>query len=120
MLDLENETFVVKVASLNSNASPSSCPLELNVHSFRRPQISGLIAKEAPTKVPAKYLDFADIFSPDLTSELSKHIEINDCTIELVDDQQPLYGPMTNSIYRKSALTKELKVEDSCKLISTE
>ena len=59
-LDSEHETYIVHVAS------PGSLPL--NVHPSRRPQISGLIAEEAPTKVPAKYLDFADVFSPDLAS----------------------------------------------------
>ena len=86
-LDPESETFVVYVASLSSDASPSSFPLELDVHSFRRPQISGLIAEEASIKVPAKYLDFADIFSPDLASELLKHTGINDHAIKLVNGQ---------------------------------
>ena len=36
-LDSESETFVVHVASLISDTSPSSSPLELNVHPFRRP-----------------------------------------------------------------------------------
>ena len=89
-LDPEHETYVVHVASL------SSAPLvaSLDVHPFWRPQISGLIVKKAPTKVPAKYLDFADIFSPNLAFELHKHNGINDYAIELVDGQQPPYGPI--------------------------
>ena len=86
-LDPEHETYVVHVASLGSTPS-------LNVHSSRRPQISGLIAEEAPTKVPAEYSDFADVFSPDLASELPEHTGINDHAIELVDGQQPPYGPI--------------------------
>ena len=98
-LDPESETFVVHVASLSSDASPSSSPLDVPVASFdvhpsRRPQISGLIAEEAPTKVPAKYSDFADVFSPNLASKLPKHTKINDHTIELVEGQQPPYGPI--------------------------
>ena len=73
-LDPEYETFVLYVASLNSTP--------LNV----RPQISGLIAEEAPTKIFAKYLDFADIFLPDLASELPEHNGINNHAIKLVDD----------------------------------
>ena len=92
-LDPESETFVVHVASLSSNALPSSSPLD--VHLSRRPQIPGLIAKEAPTKVPAEYSDFADVFSPDLASKLPEHTGINDHAIELVDGcQQPPYGPI--------------------------
>ena len=85
-LDPEYETYVVHVGSVSSVASPSSSPL--NVHSLRRPQIAGLIAKEAPTKVPVKYVDFADVFFPDLASELPEHIGINDYAIELVNGQQ--------------------------------
>ena len=53
-----------------------------------------MIAEEAPTKVPAEYSDFADVFSPGLTSELSEHTGINDHAIELVEGQQPPYGPI--------------------------
>ena len=90
----ENETFIVYVASLSSDVSFSSSPLEFDVYPFRRPQVSGLIAEKAPTKVPAEYLDFADVFSPDLAIELPKHTRINNHAIKLVDGQQPPYGPI--------------------------
>ena len=95
-LDPEHKTYVVYVGSVSSNASLSSSAsqLELDVHPFRRPQVSGLIAEEAPIKVPAEYSDFEDVFSPDLASELLEHTGINDYAIELVDDQQPPYGPI--------------------------
>ena len=94
-LDPESETFVVHVASLSSDASPSSSPLKLDVHPSCRPQVSGLIAEEAPMKVPAEYLDFADVFFPDLASELPEYTGINDHAIELVKScQQPPYGPI--------------------------
>ena len=89
-LDPEHETYVVHVASL------SSAPLvaSLDVHPFRRPQISGLIAEEAPTKVSTAYSDFADVFSPDLATELPKHTEINTHAIDLEEGKQPPYGPI--------------------------
>ena len=90
-LDPEHETYVVHVASLSSTPLVAS----LNVHPSRRPQISGLIVEEAPTTVPAEYSDFADVFSPDLASELPEHTGINDHAIELVEGcQQPPYGPI--------------------------
>ena len=46
-LDPEHETFVVHEASLTSSAG---------VYPSRRPQKAGLIAEEAPTKIPAEYL----------------------------------------------------------------
>ena len=96
-LDPESETFIVHVASLSSDASPSSSLLELDVYPSRRPQVSGLIAEEAPIKVPVEYSDFADVFSPNLASGLPEHTGINDHAIELVEGyQQPPYGPIYN------------------------
>ena len=93
-LDPEHETYIIHIESVSSNASLNPSPL--NIHPFRRTQISGLIMKEALTNVPIKYSDFANIFSPDLASKLLKHIGINDHTNELVDGQQPPYGPIYN------------------------
>ena len=89
----EHETYVVHVGSVSFNVLPSFL---LHVYLFCKPQISGLIVEEAPTKVPAKYSDFADVFSPDLASELSEHTGINNHAIELLGDQQPPYRPIYN------------------------
>ena len=91
-LDLEHATYILHIKSVSFDTSPSSFPL--NVYPFRRPQISGLIAEKAPPKVLAKYSNFADVFSLDLASKLSEHTRINDHAIELIDGQQPLYGPI--------------------------
>ena len=45
-------------------------------------------------KVPAKYSDFADVFSSDLASELPKHTGINNPAIESVNGQQPPQRPI--------------------------
>ena len=62
------------------------------------------MAKEASTKVPVKYLDFADILSLDLASKLPEHTEINNHAIPLVDDQQLPYG----SIYSLESVKLEI------------
>ena len=93
-LDLEHKTHIIHVKAVNSVALPSSSPLEFDVHTSRRPQISKLIVEKASTKISDKYVDFADIFSPNLASKLSEHIRINDHVIELVNSQQPSYGPI--------------------------
>ena len=82
--DLEYKTYIFHIGSVNSDALPNSFPLD--VYIFWRPRTSGLIAEEAPTKVSAKYLDFADIFSPDLAFEFPKHTRINNHAIELVNN----------------------------------
>ena len=80
ILNPEHETYVVHVTSLSTTSL-----VALDIHLSRRPQISGLIAEKTPKKVPTKYSDFADVFSPDLASALLKHTGINDHAIELVD-----------------------------------
>ena len=66
----------------------------LNIHPSHRLQIVGLIAKEVPTKVLAKYTDFTDVFSLDLASKPSMHTGIKNHAIKLVDRQQPAYKPI--------------------------
>ena len=85
-LDPGHETFVIHVASLES---PSQ---EGDVHSSRRAQIAAFVANDAPTSIPTEYSDFADVFSPELASELPEHTEINNHAIKLVDDEQLPYG----------------------------
>ena len=59
--------------------------IDADIHPSRRPQIGGLIAEEALTKVPVKYTDFANMFSLDLASKLPEHTGINNHAIELVE-----------------------------------
>ena len=80
VFDLGHETFVIYVAFLES---PSQ---EGDVHLFCRAQIAALVANEAPTSILTKYSDFADVFSPELASELPEYTRINDHAIKLVDN----------------------------------
>ncbi len=88
-LDPEHEAFVVHVAAL-------SVDLGNEVHPSKRAQMAYLKADKAATKVPSKYAYFIDVFSPRLATKLLKNTGINDHTIELMDDWQPLYGPIYN------------------------
>ena len=90
-LNPKHETYVVHIALMSSTLLASLGSPPLDIHPSWRPQISGLIAKETPTKVLAKYSDFADVFSSDFASELPEHTGINDHAIELVKSQQPPY-----------------------------
>ena len=87
-LDPEHETYIVHVVSFSSTplvASLDSTPFDADVYPSRRPQISGLIAEEAPTKVSDEYINFADVFSLDLASKLLKYTGTKDHAIELVN-----------------------------------
>ena len=73
-----------KVCSILRN-HPGYPEDEKDVHPSLRPQKAELIAKEVPTKVLVKYADFADVFFPDLASELPEHAGVDDHVIELID-----------------------------------
>ena len=57
-------------------------------------QIAALKQEETLTKVPPKYVDYADIFSFDLTIELRENTGINGHAIKLEEDKQPFYEPI--------------------------
>ena len=92
VLNPVHEIYVVYIGSVSSVALPSFSSFKLHIHISHKPQISNLIAEEAFRKVLNKYINFADIFTLNLVSKLLEHTEINDHTIELVDDRQLPYG----------------------------
>ena len=63
----------------------------MTIHFLQKAQISALIQDKASTKVPLKYVDYADVFSFNLVMELPKNTNMNEYTIKLQDDKQPLY-----------------------------
>ncbi len=80
ILDLKYKVFVVHVAALNISSN-----IGVKVHLSKKPQIAHLKANKVLTEVPSKYADFANVFLPKLTIKFSKHIDIHNHTIELVD-----------------------------------
>ena len=60
----------------------------------REAQISFLITKIV--KILDKYSDFINVFSPNLTVELTKNTSINKYTIKLEDSKQLHYRPVYN------------------------
>ena len=118
-LNPEHEIYVVHIVSF------SSTPLvTLEVYPSRKPQISGisgLIVEEALKKVPTKYSDFADIFSPDLASELLEHIRINDHAIELVDADgfiRPFNAPAGALIFFDQVSDRSLRLYIDCRSLN--
>ena len=86
-LNADNETFLVHIAAL---AEPTTMP----IHSSYQAQVAALTSEE--TGIPAEYSDFSDVLSLNSAAELLKHNRINDHPIDLLDDKQPLYGPIYN------------------------
>ncbi len=84
-LDSEHKAFIVHIGALSIDSGDE-------VHPSRNTQITYLKADEALSKVPNKYADFIDIFSPKLAAELPEHTRIYNHVIKLMDDWQLLYG----------------------------
>ena len=84
-LDLDQEAFVVHVATLFSS---------MEVHPDREVQVAALIADKAPVAIPAEYSDFEDVFSKESATVLPEHTEINTHAIDLEEGKQPPYGPI--------------------------
>ena len=82
-LDKNSETFVVHVAVLKT--------LKLALHPSRTPLLAALQQDKAFTKISSEYVDYADVFSPDLAIELPENIGINKYAIELIEAKQLSY-----------------------------
>ena len=85
-LDKNSETFVVHVVALKA--------LEPAVYLFRATLLATIQQEKAPIEIPPEYIDYADIFSPDLAMELPENTGIKEHVIELVQGQQPPHDPI--------------------------
>ena len=83
-VNLKYKTFIIYIAAL-------SIDLGDKVYLLRRIQILYLKVDAALTKISSKYADFANIFLPNLATEFFEYIGINNYTLKLVEDQQPLF-----------------------------
>ncbi len=92
-LDENSETFVIYVATIK-------LPTTMPIHPFRAPEIldyptlAAFQYDKALTEIPAKYSDYAHVFSSDLAMELPENNGMNKHTIELIERKQPPYGPI--------------------------
>lgn len=84
-LDEDFKIFVIYVITLKAEAS---------IYPAQTAQIADLQWDGAPIKNFFEYPDFSNMFSSDLTMELSGNTGINEHTIELIEEKKPLYGPI--------------------------
>ena len=85
VLDENSETFVIYVVTLEA---------ETSIYSSQIAEIAALQWNKAPTEIPVKYSDYADIFSSDLAMELPENTRMNEHIIKLIDGKQPPYRPI--------------------------
>lgn len=75
--DSNNKIFIIHIAFLVSSN------LDIDAHFFCQAWITSLKVDQSPTISLFKYVDFADIFSPDFVAKLLEHIRINNHPIDL-------------------------------------
>ena len=85
-MDVNSKTFVVHVAIREWEEMP--------VHSEKQAQIGALLFDKAPTKVPAKYFNYSNVFSAENTAELPDNTGMNEHAIKLEEGKQPSFGPI--------------------------
>ena len=83
MLDEKIKVFVMYISSLG---------LRMTMHLAREAQLALLLAKKV--NVPAKYSDFANIFSKNSANILPKRTRVNEHAIELEEGKRLSYGPI--------------------------
>ena len=85
-LNVNSEMFVVHMAIREREEMP--------VHSKKQAQVEVLLFDEAPTKVPAEYSNYSNVFSAENAAELPENTRINEHAIELEEGKQPPFGPI--------------------------
>ena len=81
----DNKIFVLHIAALAE-------PITMLIYLSHQAQVATLTSKK--TGILAEYSDFSNVFSLDSAVELLEHTGINDHSINLLDNKQPLYGPI--------------------------
>ena len=83
-LNADEKIFANVVALAKSTTIP--------IYSSCQTKVTALKSEE--TRIPAEYSDFSSVFSSNSTAELPEYTKINDYSINLLDNKQPLYCPI--------------------------
>ena len=84
-MNADKEIFVIHIAAL---AEPTTMP----IHPFCQAQVVALTSEK--TGIPTEYSEFCNVFSSDSAVELPKYTKINNHSTNLLNNKQPLYGPI--------------------------
>ena len=85
VLNADDKTFMVYIVALVELTT-------MLIYPSRQAQVAMLTSEE--TGIPAEYSDFFNIFSSNSATELLEHNGVNNHPINLLDNKQPLYGPI--------------------------
>ena len=85
-LDMDSKTFVVHVAIRERKKMP--------VHAEKQAQVGAILFDKAPTRVPAEYSDYSNVFLAENAAELPENTRINEHALKLEEGKQPSFGPI--------------------------
>ena len=99
-LDADNKTFVVHVAIWEQKEividSVRKAQIEAQSRAQSAAQVGALIFDKAPTKIPAEYSNYNNVFSAENVAELLENTGINEHVIKLKESKQPFFGLIYN------------------------
>ena len=93
-LDASSETFVVHVAIREREEMAINPDRKAQVEAQKGAQVGALLFDEAPTKVPAEYSDYSNVFSAENAAELPENTGMNEHAIKLEEGKQSPFGPI--------------------------
>lgn len=82
VLKMKNKTLVIHMIAFNV--------VDSNIHPFQQAQHFFLDVKKIIIRF--KYADYINVFSPNSVAKFPKYISINNCSINLIDNNQPRYS----------------------------
>ena len=94
MLDVNNEMFIVSVAIKKWEEMPMHFKRQAQIEAQSGAHVKALLFDKALTGVPAEYSDYINIFSVENVTKLPENPGMNEYTIKLEENKQPLFGPI--------------------------
>ena len=86
-LDVDSETFVVHIAIWEWEKMVVDPGKIAQIKAQSGAQVGALLFNEAPTKIPAEYSNYSNVFSVKNTVKLSENTKMNEHAIELEEDK---------------------------------
>ena len=93
-LNADSETFVVHMAIRKWEEMVVDPGKKAQIKAQSGAQVEAILFNEAPTKVPAEYSDYSDVFLVENATELPENTGMNKHAIELEESKQPFFGPI--------------------------
>ena len=84
-LDKTSEMFVDYIAALRVLGVTETVSMPIHPKKANQVQVVTLQQNKDPFKIPPKYIDYTNVFSPNLAMELVENTNINKHVIELIE-----------------------------------